>query len=214
VAPSSLRPGRSARITEVIRRSGKQALERGTLIHGWFERVCWIEKDAITDETLLKRIGLGGPFVSKCCREFRKLLQAPCITRLLTEAHYRDDAQDVFGEPRTPDMELTVCAEHRFDVPTGAAMLSGSVDRLVLFYRDGQPVAADVLDFKTDAVRGEVPAWQAEMVERYRHQLAAYGDAVAAVYHLPRPRVVTRLVLLEIPDIVTVPHTQAASGAD
>jgi ATP-dependent exoDNAse (exonuclease V) beta subunit len=60
---------------------------------------------------------------------------------------------------------------------------------------DGEcTVAADVIDFKTDAIpRGDAAALAAR-TDHYRPQLEAYRRAVARFAQLPEERVATRLV--------------------
>ncbi len=78
----------------------------------------------------------------------------------------------------------------------GEVLLSGSLDRLVTWQSpDGQVLAADVIDFKTDRAgsAGELD----ERVEFYRPQVLAYRRAVERLYGLTADHVVSRLVFLQ-----------------
>ena len=72
--------------------------------------------------------------------------------------------------------------ERRFAVREGDVLVSGSLDRLVTWQAaDGQVLAADVIDFKTDrAGKGRGRASQLdERVEFYRPQMMAYRRALS-----------------------------------
>lgn len=206
VAPSQHRSRRALRITDVIRATDSRNLERGSLLHGWFEHVGWLDEGAPDDAASLRiarRLGLHGPFVAECLAEFRSLLQQPVLRDLLSRGTYVRDAESLFP----PGVIDTSCdfrahAERRFDLPWDQGVISGSIDRLVLFTRRGRPVAADILDFKSDALRSDTGV--NGLVERYRDQLAAYARAVAVMFDLPASCVVTRLVLLNGPAVVGV----------
>jgi ATP-dependent exoDNAse (exonuclease V) beta subunit len=208
LAPSHHRPHRSLRITDVIRATDTWNLERGSLLHSWFEQVNWLDDGIPDDAELLRtarRLGLHGPFVADCRANFQSLLQQPMIRDLLSRATYLRNAESQFP-PGVVDLscDARVAAERRFDLPVDEGLLSGSVDRLVLFERKGRPVAADILDFKSDALRQDTGV--EGLVERYRDQLAAYARAVSAMYSLPPSHVVTRLILLGGPAVVAVRH--------
>jgi hypothetical protein len=94
--------------------------------------------------------------------------------------------------------ELAVSRERRFCVelpePDGTTSLwSGAIDRLVLQMEQGAPVAADVIDFKSDRISSaEVDARS----EGYRLQMEAYRRVVAAQTGLDASRIRTLLVFL------------------
>ena len=64
--------------------------------------------------------------------------------------------------------------------------------------------AAEVLDYKTDAVTVGDPQAVAKIVARYRPQLSAYREAVSSMFGLPLERVMTRLMLIEADQVVEV----------
>ena len=53
-------------------------------------------------------------------------------------------------------------------------------------YRDGEPVWAEVVDFKSDAA---TPQTASEVLARYRRQLEDYRDAVQVLLGLPADRI-------------------------
>ena len=73
---------------------------------------------------------------------------------------------------------------------------------LVLIERDETVVAADVTDYKTDAIaKGDRTALETR-VDYYRPQLAAYCRAVARFTGLAPDRIASRLVFLEPAEVV------------
>jgi len=116
------------------------------------------------------------------------------------------------GEP----LDLELLTERRFASRVDHEVVSGIIDRLVLVRpaagtgagsggggrgagARGRPApvgAAEVVDFKTDALPPDDEEAAAARVEHYRPQLEAYRDAVAALYGLPAEAVRARLVFL------------------
>ena len=128
---------------------------------------------------------------------------------------------------------IGVFRERQFAVRLGDRLLSGTFDRLVLVRGPGASapatsrtrgttatavkqrvlfreapadtlVAAEVLDFKTDAIPGGDSHAVDQLVARYRPQLSAYRQAVGGIYALPPDRVITRLMLIEADVVVEV----------
>jgi ATP-dependent helicase/nuclease subunit A len=128
------------------------------------------------------------------------------------------------------DPTIEVFRERPFAVRLRDTLLSGTFDRLVLVRaapaaisqssRGGVAVktrarparvvapstvvAAEVLDFKTDAMSPDDPQAIEKLVARYRPQLSAYREAVTSMFGLPAERVITRLLLIEADEIVEV----------
>ena len=119
---------------------------------------------------------------------FSATLEQPEVQALLAR-----EAQEV------PDgAELEVSNERVFslvltDEEGSEYFANGSIDRLVLTLEDGAPIAAEVIDFKTDRVTAEeVPA----RAEHHAPQMNAYRRAVAAMYDLAPEKVTLRLAFL------------------
>jgi ATP-dependent exoDNAse (exonuclease V) beta subunit len=82
------------------------------------------------------------------------------------------------------------------------------MDRVVLALKDGAPVAAEIIDFKTDRIgaggsggaggAGDAVAALDAAVERYRPQMQAYRRALCALTGLAPPVVACRLLFLEV----------------
>jgi len=96
-----------------------------------------------------------------------------------------------------------VFRELPFAVREEDMLLSGRIDRLVVLHDGDRPVAADLLDFKTDAISpGDSAALEARTAF-YRPQLAAYRRAAARLAGLPPERISARLVFTE-PGVLAV----------
>jgi ATP-dependent exoDNAse (exonuclease V) beta subunit len=82
--------------------------------------------------------------------------------------------------------------EHAFVLRDEQGIMQGVIDRLVIWSRDGKPIAAEVIDFKFDGVGSG--AEQARLIEEktafYTPQLADYRRAVAQLFGLD-PRCIT-----------------------
>lgn len=206
VAPSHHAPRRPLAITDVIRATDSRALERGSLLHAWFEQLSWLDGAVPSDESLLRiarRSGCEENWSKDCLGEFRDLIGTPVISDLFNRSRYLRAAESLYPAGLIDtSCEVRVLNERRFDFPSADGIVSGSIDRLVIFQRGGRPIAADILDFKSDALPGDPAAAVILLVERYRDQLAAYAAAVSAMYQIPPAHIRTRLVLLAGPRIV------------
>ncbi len=100
--------------------------------------------------------------------------------------------------------ELDLHQERRLNVIDAGRTISGSIDRLVLIRRNGQVVAADIIDFKTDALIGDEETAVRDKVAAYRDQLRSYARAIALMYKLTPERIATRLVMLATGRVETV----------
>src|SRR5439155_25148034 len=120
---------------------------------------------------LCSEIGDVSALLDKLIARFRKQLAAAPIAAVLSRSFY--GRPENLGLDYTGKTELAVYRERAFATRDGDAILAGNIDRLVVVSRDGRPIAADVLDFKTDKIApGEKTALAAKAAF-YRPQLAA-----------------------------------------
>ena len=102
------------------------------------------------------------------------------------------------AELTTAAPSLVVSRERDFAVRNADKLLTGTIDRLVLVRaRDYRPLAAEVIDFKTDALAAQGAAGEAMLNEKYAPQLAAYRQAVSQFTGLAPERVFTTLLATE-----------------
>ena len=199
--------GSQVKIQAVFRsREKSTAALRGTLWHEWLRHVLWLEEGVPDDETLQGIAQqhpeiLAAVDVAAQLRRFRELLARSEIQDVLSRVDYRPPAglQLPAGVPdrAAGGGGTRVQTERRFAIREDDAILNGSIDRLVLIGDGRRTLAADVTDYKTDAILpGDQSALQAR-IEFYRPQLAAYRRAVARFTRLPTEQIATRLVFLE-----------------
>jgi ATP-dependent exoDNAse (exonuclease V) beta subunit len=217
VSPSQLEGGERVKLAGLLRLDTSAALDRGTLMHACFEQVRWLD-DGPPEETALRQavsgLTAGGTDLSALIAEFQSVLKRPAIADLLTRARYKSPvASRTRHAPRDArshaereeyigaGLRLEVEREWPFLVREGERILSGQIDRLVLWYDGERPSAADVIDFKSDRLDPCNPAALADRVEHYRPQLEAYRRALTRLFRLPADRVSARLVFVE-PGIV------------
>ena len=87
--------------------------------------------------------------------------------------------------------------ERPYVLKRDGAIVLGTIDRLVLALKKGKPVAADILDFKTDRFFGSKKSWTAEKVQHYGPQLEDYRAAVSQCFKILPEHISRRLLLLE-----------------
>jgi ATP-dependent exoDNAse (exonuclease V) beta subunit len=197
-SPSTLGP---LHLAEALLPAASAARVRGTLFHRWLEQIEWLDKGP-PDEVRMLQIGRAlaseGLDLPAELAEFRRLLDQEAIRQLLLRSSYSDPARlgfppAVAAELAAGPLQVAVFRERPLAVRLGDQLLSGTVDRLVVFRRGDRPLAAEVIDFKSDAAP---PAAADRLVERYRPQLAAYQRGLARSLALDSNRVVARLALL------------------
>ncbi|HWV58056.1 MAG TPA: PD-(D/E)XK nuclease family protein, partial [Longimicrobiales bacterium] len=92
--------------------------------------------------------------------------------------------------------DARVLREAAFAHRDGDVIVEGIMDRVVLIPDgDGEPRAAEILDFKTDDVSADSDDL-ARRAARYAPQLEAYRKGLAATYGMDPARITTRLVFV------------------
>jgi ATP-dependent exoDNAse (exonuclease V) beta subunit len=206
-SPSSLEGGRKVAVATLLE-AKSDAFEYGSLIHGWMEQLAWFEDGWPADERLFAaarkaapRLALDDNKLQTSLKLLREQLAAQPIAAVLSRKFYERPANLGFADPavaswKPDEIELEVQRERQFAVRCGDEILSGSIDRLVLIRRGGQVIAADVLDYKTDAVAPGYQSLLADKTAFYAPQLNAYRLAVSKLYRLDERRITARLVFL------------------
>lgn len=210
-SPSQLEGGPTVNLAHRLRLDTAEALDRGSLVHAWFEQIEWLDDGTPDRATLLdvaqgqatQGLNVPGLNVPGLIDAFHVFLEKPSIRAALTRETYRRPAHHpadctIHAPPQINDPHWTVWRERPFVVRDGEAILRGTIDRLVVLYDGDKPVAADVLDFKTDVLGPDDPAALEARVEEYRPQLDAYRRAVAGLFNLQPSRISARLALLEL----------------
>ncbi len=206
-SPSSLEGGRKVTIGKLLE-SKFDAYEYGSLIHAWMEQLEWLEDGWPSDERLFAiackaapRLALDRAKLVSDLDRLREQLAAKPIAAMLSRKFYDKPANLNLADPsaaswKPGEIELEVQRERSFAVRSGDEILSGSIDRLVLIRRGGNVIAADVLDYKTDAIAPGNQSLLAEKTAFYGPQLNAYRLAVSKLYRLDERRIGARLIFL------------------
>lgn len=182
-APGRIRPGVSApaasthdesTLGELLRFRDHEALERGTVIHGLFEQIHWLEDFNPDPRTLLQVARRLAPsadddWARRQVDAFLKALEAPAVRELLSRGD-RDETS------------LRVWREMPYARIVDDRVQQGRIDRLeTQLDADGRVIRATVIDFKTDTVD---PAETKACAERYRPQLESYRESATLRFGL------------------------------
>ncbi|MHC4993444.1 MAG: UvrD-helicase domain-containing protein [Planctomycetota bacterium] len=144
----------------------------GSAVHLMFERVGWLdegEPEPASLRALLEEHMPGQVDVDKLVTRFNKMISQPETRNALMRSAY------------PADRDVQLLTEQSFAVRLDDAVLSGALDRLVITREAGRPVAAHILDYKTDRIEDEPGALDAR-VEHYRPQIDHYRYAVEKLY--------------------------------
>lgn len=204
-SPSALEGGRRLDLREAMRIPEASSLERGTLLHAWFEAIEWLD-DGRPDEPALLGIARRNAFSEETARgllpDFEAALAGEAVRGILSRAAYADRC--------APGDALEARRESPFavrepDAETGEAwLLAGQFDRLVIGRRGGSPAWAEVIDFKTDNVAPDDMLELAERVAFYRPQIESYRRAACATLGLAPERVAAKLVFTSCDRVMEV----------
>ncbi len=174
-SPSQLEGGPRVHLAEQLRLDRSAAMDWGTAMHACFEHIAWLddhEPDADLIRRKLQALKLPQTNITDVLARFRRALEKPAVRAALWR-------------------------ERTFVVRREETILRGTFDRLVVLSSAGKPVAAEVLDFKSDSLNPGDPAAVEAKKDLYRPQLEAYRSAVAQLYALPPDRITARLVFVE-----------------
>jgi len=218
VIPSELEGGRTVRIHELLSLDRAERLERGTLLHRWFEEIRWLD-EGLPDEQRLRSIaglhGFQGAHIEAELARFRSFLQNPTIVSLLSQQAFEgacppDLSADVCGLINSSRIRLEVHCEWGFTAPgTEGSLTTGIIDRLVLIFdaECHELLAVDIIDYKTDEIAdGQLAA--DTRAGFYTHQMQAYRSAIQNLYRIPQNRISARLLFVTTGTVCAVPAGQ------
>ncbi len=217
-SPSGLEGGATVNVHQLLYADTKTAaFLYGQLIHAWFEQITWLE-DGVPSDRELREVGqwtaaAAGAATTELAEplaHFRRLLDQPAIARLLSRQRYEQPGDLDFPEPAARQwgagpLSPSVQNERPFACRDGDRLLNGFIDRLVLLRQNDRLVAAEILDYKTDALGAADAETLDDKRAFYSPQLQAYRQAVVHLTRLPPTHVAARLVFLQAGRIETVP---------
>ncbi|MDG2128241.1 MAG: UvrD-helicase domain-containing protein [Fuerstiella sp.] len=182
---------------------------RGTLIHAWFETVEWMQ-DGPPGELQLRKIAadqsVNDATVNQLLPIFYEMLKQPNTSGIFARETLCDLPvfRAILKSAAAGTAELCAENERPFVLKRDGAIVQGIIDRLVILRVKGQPVAADIVDFKTDRVTGKPETWMSDRTRHYAPQLQQYSSAVQTCFGIGPEAVSSRLALLEA-DVVVSP---------
>ncbi len=193
--PSGLEGGPSLRL-QPRTLDETAALEMGTLFHAWMERIEWIENGVPSRadlESIASELGVEGRIAEVAMDGFHKAMSSRSLQSILEKRSYAESMRRIWRNSIPTPPVLEVRNEQRIAVRRGGDLLNGSIDRLVVARHDGEIVAAEVIDFKTDRFRVSDGVSRSEAatdkISHYRPQMVAYRDAVAQMLRLDPKRI-------------------------
>ncbi len=176
-------------------------------MHAWFEKIEWLEGNARPEPAILReaatKLAMTETIINTLLPDFYAILERPNIRSVLLKDQVlklkpmRSALKNLRSTPT-----LKVFPERRFVLLSASELTQGSIDRLVLAYANDQPVAADIVDYKTDRLAGDIADWIQQKTDHYQPQLEEYRRAVEHCFGIPQTRISARLVLLEADTIV------------
>ena len=206
VSPSSLEGGTHVRISNQWSDGGTDraaALARGTVIHAWFEQIEWLDEGPPSNNHLravaasLPDLALSPETIDQLLADFHTMITDPSIAACLNRNYYNPQIKLIQAD-RHIKVRLRVENERPIAVRDGDRLLVGNIDRLITLYDGEHPVAADILDFKTDVVAPDDQQALDAKSTFYRPQLQAYRQAACAMMRIPDESVQARLLFLQI----------------
>ena len=195
-SPSALRDAGKGALSRILSLTGGRGRRVGTIIHAWLETLSWLETWAPEPADLL---AMGAKVVSDFSAQECTALHSTLREWLASEevgARLRQDAYPTGSE---------VITELPFALKLRGTLYQGRVDRVVLVREGPKFVAAEVLDFKTDALTPGDEEGLKRAAEDYQSQIEVYRSAVATLYGLPVERVTGTLVFLTLGRLTTSP---------
>ncbi len=208
--PSGLEGGTRVDVRQILTSSRSSAFLQGQLIHAWFEQIEWLEDGRPTEHVLRRvwdQIMAGGEsptlsFPEQSAR-FQEMLDRSAIAGLLNRQRYErietvGFASDVCHALKGDPLTLKVQNERGFAIRQRGQLLNGFIDRLVLLESQGRIVAAEIIDFKTDAFNASDAKQLSAKVEFYGPQLDAYRRSVAKLTGLPTDRIAATLSFVSV----------------
>ncbi|MDD2235697.1 MAG: UvrD-helicase domain-containing protein [Kiritimatiellae bacterium] len=158
---------------------GRAAADYGTAMHALFEQLEWytpgIETTCLAH---LEPLPLDEDIKANLRREFAQTLKNQTICNALAK----------------PLQAADLWREKHFEIALGSRWISGCFDRVtILLDETRKPVAATILDYKTDQF-ADTPEALAQAVESHRSQLELYREVLAVMTALPPEQITLQLL--------------------
>jgi ATP-dependent exoDNAse (exonuclease V) beta subunit len=202
-SPSKSKSGASVGAAQLLSLDAAEGMERGTLWHLWCQQTRWRDETALDVSRLCL---IGRPYCRKQAmlqpeaEAFLTAIERPAVKQLFLKKGVLTLRSELGA-----GVSVECRTESGFSLFTQGRWMTGVIDRLVLYRRDGKVVAADVIDFKTD-LAGEASKLRAV----YREQIRQYARAVATAYAIDAASIHSKLVWLSSGTVELVGNTTPA----
>ena len=205
--PPSARPPSRTRESEGASAGGRAARRFGTTVHQLLEGIEWLDETpglaGALDRAAAAVASVARPHLAPARRALERALATPAARDALSIAPTRVRLAALAGEAI---VRVEVAREVGYivvgaGVPGGPAR--GIIDRLHIGWGENGPLAAEVIDAKTD-VGGESAGAAAALIERYGEQMQAYRDAVAGLYGLAQERIAVAILAVPSGEVIPV----------
>jgi hypothetical protein len=141
-------------------------------------------------------VEIGRPVATELASEVRTLVRSTVagpVAAVLRESRY-----GAWGCER-----VDVRSEMPFAVIVGGALVHGRMDRVVLGFRNGRVVRAEVVDWKTGTTNVDGTAFE-ERIAGYRSQMAGYRRALCTMFGLAPEAVTAALAFVDRGELVEI----------
>ena len=195
--PSSLEGGGHVDLHKTLDFAADRGRDRGRLMHRCFQHVEWLD-NAPADQSLREAlVDVSDAEIAALLRDFRSACKKPNLAALLARTAYKTQNGDT----------LAIWRERPFYVrDTDSAgrevILNGIFDRVVVIMRNNKPLAAELIDFKTDSLTGDGRI--DELKKYYKPQIDAYRRALAKLTGLAPSQITSKLMFLSNDVIVNI----------
>ncbi|MGE4631856.1 MAG: UvrD-helicase domain-containing protein [Planctomycetota bacterium] len=160
----------------------------GTLAHFALELLDWnAELPPEMDQILAREYPRLVQFIDEAVPLLRHALGEQGLKEILDREATGQRLGQQDGDQIVLEREVPFCCK------LGEDVLNGIIDRLVILERNGQPIAAEVIDFKTDQISGSAQ----ETADKHRDQLESYRSAVSRTWGIDPDRISTRIALIQ-----------------
>jgi ATP-dependent exoDNAse (exonuclease V) beta subunit len=182
-SPSAL--SRGGQVADQLALMDEAALDRGRAAHAALSLVGWLDDGAPGRDAMLLAAKAAAPrrsesWAANVVDQLLAAMDQPGVKAALS--------RQPGGRPYRIEREVPYAR-----IVEGG-IESGTIDRLIVALDGQTPVAATIIDFKTDAIPAEFAAMRAL---GYQRQMDAYRAAAAEMFALPQESVKTAVVFIE-----------------
>jgi ATP-dependent exoDNAse (exonuclease V) beta subunit len=206
LSPSKREGSGRIKLENRLRLSSSDSMRFGTVMHAWLERIEWLDDFSIETEDLQRIARLNGMNAAQtelAVVAFSEVINRSEIRELLRRSDYL--GSDRLQSLGISDANVEVRNEQSIAAKLEDGIVSGFIDRLVVFTDSkGVPIAADIIDFKTDAINKTQGNKIENKVAHYRPQLIAYKEAIKNMLRLPLNKIKSTLVFVGKGEVVDV----------